>query len=299
MQKHTSKVLMGFALLILVGAGCVKSDASKSPSAPAAKPAATAPAPAIAGTTAFDVGVLDSLNASKGMYVLAPSKKAVTDGKTGTYIFYAAKLLNSGKGESLIETLSGTQETIPNSLILRVGFEGASAKPGEYVLTWWQSGSGMQRAIVTGGTPTEPEVQYLDLDYSASAKAEKLKPGTFSRLVESFGGSTLACKESKEWVHYQKVNQIGDKVLVVGWAGKVKVFPLADCDNVVFSAGDPSAVGDKVQVPVIGSYMPATVTKVDAKIGRVWAKYSFAGAEKEEAFGVTDVIKKDQASRLK
>ena len=59
------------------------------------------------------------------------------------------------------------------------------------------------------------------------------------------------------------------------------------------------AVGDKVSVPVIGSYSAATVTKVDKKIGRVWAKYSFAGKESEEAFPIVDVMGKTAAASLK
>lgn len=268
-----------------IGAACSK---AKTDSATAPTPAPQAQL-AAATKSAFDFPEMSSIAARPAEFVLAPSKEAVAEGADAVYIYYAAKLVEKGPKESKIKTLPGDEISIPNTFIIPLGGQQA-AKPGDIVLTWWQSGSGMQRAIVTGGSPNEPEVMYLDLDYKSDAKPEKLQAGTFFVLPSSSTvGNVVACLDSGDRVRYQIVASADSKYLVLGWAGKMRAVNKSDCTGLPHDAG--AKPGDIVQVPVFSKYQPATVTKVDPKNGRVFAKYKFGSGDEEKPFAFGEVTK--------
>ena len=83
----------------------------------------------------------------------------------------------------------GQDIEMPNALIIPIP-QGQTAKKGDIVLTWWQSGSGMERAIVTDDSnPASPKVCYLDMDWKDDGKGfandhnnEQLRPNTFTVL---------------------------------------------------------------------------------------------------------------------
>ncbi len=280
MKKITS--ILAVAVL-LTGVACSKSQT--------AAPAATAPQPqqAAPAKAAFDFPEKGDIAARPGEFVLAPSKQSIEKGADSVYIYYAAKLAEKGPKESKIKTLPGEEVSIPNAFIIPLGNQN-KAKVGDIVLTWWQSGSGMQRAIVTGGSPTEPEVMYLDLDYKADAKPEKLQAESFFTLPSSSTvGNVVACLDSGDRVRYQIVASDADKYLVLGWAGKMRVVKQSDCAALPHDAG--AKPGDTVQVPVFAKYQSATVTKVDPKNGRIFAKYKFGGTDEEKPFTFGEVVK--------
>lgn len=291
MQKRYISAASMIAALVLVGGGCAnKTAAVPQAAAPAPAPVvqqAPAPVAVVPGKTGFDFPIQSSLSLAAGNYVLAPSKESVASGAEGTYIYYAAKLVKSGEAESVIKTLPGETVTIPNSLIIPIP-AGRKAAVGDMVLTWWQSGSGMQRAIVVGGTPTEPQVVYLDQD---STTPETLKPDTFDILYsDNQVGNAIACLDGGSYKRFQSLSADTEgKTLVMGWAGKVSVVSSADCKVLHHDA--KVKVGDTVKVPVFATYKDATVTKIDAKTGRIYAKYSFAGSEEEKAFSFGEVAK--------
>jgi hypothetical protein len=235
--------------------------------------------------------------AKKGDFVLAPSKswidEAFAEGiENQTFIYYGAFLVEPGEKESRLRTLSGQRVKIPNALILPVG-HGETAKPGDVVLTAWASGSGLQRAIVVeGGSPERPKARYLDIDFENPSgwaqKDDELPENTFHVLTKPGElGTTLACKEGERKLRFVLVADAGEKLLGLGFAGKLRVIERASCAQVAI---DPKVKpGDKVFIPVIGSFIEAKVTKIDAKIGRVWAAHEFGGAAKEEAIGFTNV----------
>lgn len=262
--------------------------------APADAPkAATARPP---GAVPFDFPAVDT-RAKPGEFVLAPSpgwiEEAFEKGADKQpFIFYGAWMVEPGPKASKIKTLPGQQVTIPNAMIIPVG-GGEKAKPGDVVLTAWASGSGMQRAIVVeGGEPATPRVRYLDLDLESPSgwgkKEDTLKENTFHVLGKpGEPGTTLACKDGHRTTRWIVVNQHGDQVLGVGFAGKVKVLKRSECKNVpIVPKLKP---GDTVFVPVIGAYTEAKVTKLDEKIGRVWVKHEFGGKDTDEAFAFTNV----------
>lgn len=237
-------------------------------------------------------------------FVLCPSynwiQDAVTKGSDKvTFIFYSQKMVTPGDVESEVEFLSPGKKTVPNAYIIAIP-AGQSVKNGDIVLTWWQSGSGMQRAIVTDASnPKEPVVRYLDLDYDNPAKSrdgkttigqmdEKLKPDTFYKLTSMMEpGTAVAAKDGSSHKHVQVVRVAGGKVLTIGFAGKMKVYDRADCTAIPLVPG--VNVGDTVKVPYVGSFTDATVTKVDSKIGRVFVTIKSTNKEAAIAFG--DVVK--------
>lgn len=264
----------------------------------ASTPVATAPA--ASGTTAgsavgsvpFDYPVVAATGAKAGDYVLTIT--SALGGKDDTYIFYDATMVEPGTGASKIKSL-GDEMTVPNSLIIPLA-RGAQVKPGDVVLTWWQSGSGMERAIVTGGSATQPKVRYLDMEAgSSSDKEETLQADTFVKIADGWNpGVTVGCMDSSSsrYGRYELLSATDSKVLVSGWAGSVKSFNRSSCFTV--PVVPTVKVGDTVYVPSFGEFTSGTVTKVNSTLGRVSVKYQFGGEDKEVAVAYGDVATKLQ-----
>lgn len=210
-------------------------------------------------------------------------------------IFYAYQLLEAGPKRSKFKLPPG-ENWAPNSLVIPIP-RGGKARVGDTVLTWWQSGSGMQRGyVVDAQDPTQPVVRYLDLAYDNPAKSpdkkttigqmeEKLKPDSFVVLTQPFQvGSTVACKEGKEQLVGAVVRVAGEKLLMTGFVGQLSVRNKSDCTPLPSSP--KVAEGDKLLVESIGKLRLATVLKVDQRIGRVFAKTEgITGKESAFAFG--------------
>ncbi len=229
--------------------------------------------------------------AAAGDFVLAPSRdffdKAATDGiENATFIFYGATMVEPGEGESKVKSLAGTEFTIPNSLIVHIDPK-QTAEVGDIVLGHWESGSGLQRAIVVaGGTPEEPKVKYLDLDPEGIGKDPDMwKADRFVVVEPGRVGVTVGCKKDSSVEHGILVSLTPKKVLVLGFAGRMSAHPVEECQPV-----DPTvkfAVGDKVQAPFVSSFGAGEVTKVDAANGRVMVKLDTG----EKSVAVVDVAK--------
>ncbi|MBO4786636.1 MAG: hypothetical protein IKZ61_00435 [Prevotella sp.] len=231
-------------------------------------------------------------------YVLFPSSYASAmekgediNGKTA--IYYNRELAEAGETNS---KLSGNDVRYPNNLLIPL-YKDAKAKKGDIVLTWWQSGSGMERAIVTDDSdPATPKVHYLDLSYKGDGSGfaekhdnEQLKPNSFIVLNDGEWqpGAPLAVKVDGKENKGILVNAVGDKVLYLGFAGKlieanksdVKLLPIKPAVN----------VGDNVKAVFVGTFSKdAKVTKIDSKIGRVWVK---EGDREAEAVNIFEVMK--------
>lgn len=279
-------------IFLLAGAGCGKQAVAPqgNTTPPVSEQQKTASAP---GQIAYDYPVQTATAAKTSEYVLAIPQVWVEESfknpANAVFIYYAAKMVTPGTNTSEIETLSGEKMTAPNSLIIPIP-KSAKAKKGDVVLTWWQAGSGMSRAIVVGGSETEPEVLYFDREYNPENKAEKLMPNSFVKLSSGDqAGATIACKtpEEQDFTRYQLVNSTSDTVLLLGWAGKMTVMKKADCATLPTT---PTAkVGDSVYFPLYGKFDLGTVTKVDEAIGRVTVKYKFAGQNEETMVPFGDI----------
>ena len=238
------------------------------------------------------------LSVNKTMYdkfAAAPDKEGV--------IFYSYEVVEPGAKTTKFKSF-GKEETVPNLIVIPLP-KGGKAKAGDILLTWWQSGSGMNRAIVMSAKdPTKPVVRYLDIAYDNPATGgkdrktpigqmeEELKPDTFVKLDKPWQvGTTVACKgaDGKSWSVENLIRVSGDKVLISGFMGKLSTRAKADCKPMPMKANFKK--GQKVQAKWVSSVKPATVTKVDAKIGRVWVTYDGMGSD-EKALPVGHVIDK-------
>jgi hypothetical protein len=230
--------------------------------------------------------------AKAGDYVLCPSRDKVIEmtqpgEKDPRVIYYTSKMLKPGATESEVQSLySGGPGMLPNAYLITIP-AGQKAKVGDIVLTWWQSGSGMMRAIVTDSSnPAEPTVRYLDRITEADKdKLEKLKPNSFVKISQPFQpGTSVAVKgDSSGPDHWEVINVGGDKVFAIGFAGKVKLFNKGECTPVPFNP--QVKVGDKVKAVIYGSFTNATVVSVDEKLGKVVVKQDGQTEEKPIDFG--------------
>lgn len=234
--------------------------------------------------------------AAPGDYVLCPSRQfydaAVKEGLDRTsFIYYTAQMVEIGEDESKVKSLAGTEYSIPNEFIISIP-KGQTAKVGDILLTWWQSGSGMQRTIVVGGTAAQPVVRYLDITYDnpsgAGQKEDKLRPDSFYVLSEPFQlGTTVTVKAGAQqrFGHLLAVSET--KVLIQEFAGKLKLY---DRDLATAMPIRPKlSANDAAKAALFGSLKPVTVVKVDAKIGRVFATYQLGRTEKEKAFAFGEI----------
>ncbi|MCA9493301.1 MAG: hypothetical protein KC621_25395 [Myxococcales bacterium] len=262
------------------------------PPEPVPEPAPAAPEVAPGEIPGLDFPVVKT-TAAEGDFVLAPSRdfldRAAADGiDKSTFIWYGATMLEPGPAESKVKSLAGTEFTIPNSLIIPIA-RGQEAAVGDLLLGHWESGSGLQRAIVVGGTATEPVVRDLDISFEnpsgAGQKDDAWKADRFQALEAGRVGVSVACKKGDKVEHGVMVALTPKKLLSLGFAGRLSAWTLDQCMPI-----DPNgtyAVGDTVQVPWVGTYTETKVTKVDAKLGRVFASVH----DKEEGYAVQDVAK--------
>jgi hypothetical protein len=240
-----------------------------------------------------------SLNANDGDVVLTPSKSwqedATAEGADNvTFIYYDAVVSTVGEGTSTVDFTFDGEVEIPNYMIIPIKAN-QSAKKGDIILTWWQSGSGMQRAIVTDDSdPSAPEVCYLDLDWDNPATTSEgvgigqakyqLEAGTFHVLTSDWSpGTTVAVSTDGKYKAATIVSINGDDVLTIGFAGKMKMYSKADCTPcpVVPNVN----VGDEIQAPWVGSFTNSVVEKVDKENGRIWCDDPYSDEPMVIAFG--------------
>lgn len=221
-------------------------------------------------------------NADGISVVLFPNswKRAVSEKKDPAKemtIYYRTDFVRAGDKMSVIRNF-GDEYEIPNSLIIPI-YKGAKAKKGDIVLTWWQSGSGMQRAIVVDAkNPEEPCVHYLDLDYKGDGSGlaekrhnEQLKPNSFVVLKEGewMPGAQVSVAEGTDLMCGTIINVTDDKVLYAGFAGTLYVARKVDCKLLPLKPAFSS--GNEVKADWVGKFRPGyKVKKIDKKIGRVW-----------------------------
>ncbi|MBP5385934.1 MAG: hypothetical protein J6Y97_00950 [Prevotella sp.] len=218
--------------------------------------------------------------------------------RNAVLIFYDTTVKEAGEEKTMLNNFNGEVE-MPNALIIPIPTK-AKAKKGDVVLTWWQSGSGMQRAIVVDDSnPQEPKVCYLDLRWpdnpdsptlEEKRKGEQLKPGTFAVLKDGQrqSGAQVAIKKDKEWRTGTLIHVEGDKVLVLGFGSKIEAYDKADVRIIPFK--EKIKVGDKVWATWVNEYRPGyEVTAVDNLTGHVFVKKE--GSSSIESKSLAEVTK--------
>lgn len=249
----------------------------------------------------FDV-VTDLPSATVGSFVLCPSRqfidKALETGiEKNSFVFYAATLQSKGKDTCTVRNLAGSEFEVPNELVVWLGDTPEKVEAGDILLTWWQSGSGMQRAMVVGGSSEEPVVRYLDVDLEnpsgVGKREDKLRPNSFVKLEMPWQvGSSVAHTAARP----QRVGQLiwldKDSVIVREFAGRLKKYPRKDVTPIPIVP--ELSVGDAAQAQLFGSLKPVTVESVDEKIGRVFCTYQFGRTEKQKAFPFGEITQEIQ-----
>lgn len=237
-----------------------------------------------------------ALSAEPGQFVLAPSRDMLDQAfqeSGGGFIWYAGHVQEPGEVESMVKSLAGVESTIPNTLIIPIR-PGQQAASGDVLLGHWESGSGMRRAFVTGGSPTAPTVRYLDRPYDKAKQAEQkedtFQPDRFHALTAAWQiGTTVACADGEDRKHGILMHDAGERILVSTFAGGVEAKDRSDCVSI--PPRQSFEPGETVWIPVVGSYREGKVTALDAAVGRVWVAYTWGGSEREEAFPMVDVAK--------
>ena len=168
---------------------------------------------------------------------------------------------------------------VPNSLVVPLA-NNQTAKVGDVLLTWWQTGSGSQRAIVTDATdPARPKVAYLDLAWDEDNKFSSAQ----KNMDQQLEAGTFTVLKSKEWQPGQnvvfnienndelfEVISVNDsKVLALRYDGKIHVLDRSKCT--VVPTDQQLKAGETVRALSFGSLSKGDkINKVDARIGRVW-----------------------------
>lgn len=238
-----------------------------------------------------------STSAKAGDFVLAPPRqlidKAVKGGEKPSFLFSGRRIVKPGPFESTVKE-SGTETVIPNALIIPIR-KGDKVQAGDVVLTSWAAGSSMQRAIVVeGGSPERPKVRYLDIapdnPSGMGKKVDTLKPSTFHKLKALWEpGTAVAVKTAGGYVKAVIVNRAGDKLLTVGFAGKMAVYRKAQC--VPIPVIPELKKGRSAYVPYLGTFQKGWVKKIDTATGRVHVRVDFAGEKTTVAAPFGDVIR--------
>lgn len=235
------------------------------------------------GEIPFDFPAQEKLNAEVGQVVLGidPYRLAAIRKKADSMVSYTNFVVTEvGAFESKVKRVS--EATIPNALLMPMP-KGEQVEVGDVLITWWQSGGGMNSAIVVGGTPSTPVVRYLTLpdNIDAAKQEHTLGPETFSKLDTPFElGSNVAFSAKGKWTMGTIVSASGGKLLVLPWGNKLQVVSQSSAKPI---PGVPEKLkkGKVVWVDKYGTMGPAKVLKIDKKLGKVTVQLEFMSKAKE------------------
>ncbi len=199
--------------------------------------------------------------------VLAPAEKFVQDylnNDTNTFLAFYPRLVDSvGQYISRLKEYD-TVAYIPNALIIPLG-KCQNVKKGDFVLTWWQRGTGLQRSYVISVLDTALVIKYLDLEW--------ISPEDLSQSVDTINknkcrlistpldpGTSIQVNNGTQSEYYMVINTIGPHIIALSWAGEMKIFHKKQVQpNRVKKDLFPGA---KVIVPMYGYYIPGKIIEV-------------------------------------
>lgn len=191
-------------------------------------------------------------------------------------IFHSRKMVAPGAVESRLKSI-GKEVMMPNSMIIPIP-KGAQAYKGDVILTWEQNrGASMRTAIVTDdANPAQPKIQYLDNKHEPNQPADQAQPNTFVVLNKPWQpGTYLAVKSNLGYDYAQVVRVANEKVLTIGFTGKIMVYDKKDCIPIPVKLSVKP--GDQVQVVKLASFRNGTVKNTYPDIGRIAVEIEFGG----------------------
>lgn len=236
-----------------------------------------------------------------GDYVLAPSKAnydtAIAQGLENTlFVYYPRKVIKQTDSSFILDEY-GDISNIPFAFVIALQ-KNKKVIAGDLVLTWWQKGTGMQRAIVLNKDSSEtPVVYYIDNQYSLYSPAtninywiDTLMPNTFLLIKDSLMPGRTVTEKGEDFSNfYIVISAIKDKILVLSWSGNIKVLLKKDCIFIPFKP--QIEAGDSVLVPYIGMYSRGRVISKWNDIGKLKANVLFLDTTVETYANIADAIK--------
>lgn len=293
------RITLGFGLL----AACAQRsdiDATTGDSALASSsPSASAPAPSsrrAPGENPFGLPFAHT-TAQAGDFALVPSRGSLSQAfeqepGSQSLLYAGAHVDKPGERDSAVVWLTQQRGSVPNSLLIALP-RSERASLGDVVLKTTATGSGLERAIVmSDGESESPRVRGLDQAQEGGVASgepeETLAKGSF-RVLRSAGelGTTLACRRGERTERFILVAIAGERRLGLGFAGRTLLFESSACRALPLVPRVQA--GSRVFVPVAGEFVPAVVSRVEARSGRVIAKYEFAAESKDMAVGYGNV----------
>lgn len=189
---------------------------------------------------------------------------------------YSNKVKAVGKYTLTVEGMHGDID-VPQALVVPFPKD-VKAQNGDVLLTWWQSGQGLQRAIVVDDTKQlTPKVCYLDLDYRTDGRGfanshanEELKPNSFKVLKngEWTSGASVAVEDNGLWKSAIILNMQGDKLLLTDAGNHITVAEKSKCKLLPIELNYNE--GDSVFAKIGHTFQPdCKVVKVDRRVGRI------------------------------
>jgi len=300
----TFRLLLAVPGVLAFAAACRRSDAELERIFEARTPTASAStsvrrrSPHPPGENPFGLASRP-LGVAVGDVVLSPSHAALEQAfelgpDSQTFVYYAAVVEGTGPLETRLRYPTHERRSIPNAVIVPLR-RGATANPGDVVLTTRSTGSGLVRAMAVGGEPASPSVRYLDPPYEkeklprADSVPQVLPRDTFHVLAEpGEPGTTLACSDGRAESAVIALTKDGERRLVLGFAGRLRVVNAADCTALPITP--PVRAGQTVRFPLLLKLGQGQVQSVDSASGRVWIRADFAGETREVGVGFGSVL---------
>lgn len=237
-----------------------------------------------------------------GEYVLSMSKTNYDSlhkkgfSSENIFVYYPRKYISKTDDFFVIEEFNDTIK-IPSSLVIPLP-DSQKVKKGDIVLTWWQKGTGMQRALVLNDKPScTPTVYYLDNQYYFYYSnndplfwVDTLAPNTFMKIEDKImSGRSFSVKGEYLTSFYVIINFMGPKILGLSWAGDLKLINSKNCKIVPINI--EFEIGDSVFVPYLGTYVNGIVKNIFADIGQMKVTIDYFDSEKVIKTSIIDSYK--------
>lgn len=219
-----------------------------------------------------------SLQAAPGQRVFAPYRAAFltrADSFDLDLVMHAGVMRVVGDTQSLIENDTMSVGSIPNVFIVPVP-DDERAKPGDLIMRHdGRARMGDERAqVVAGGTEAAPMAR--ELSTWKVQDPEEVAAGTFVVLRPWGPGTHLACKRDGDLDDVVVVRVVGEKVIGLGWAGRLRFDDKVNCVPVPIAP--KLKVGQAVKIAVVTDYHPGTVVSIDENAGYAEVSYEWGGS---------------------
>ncbi len=251
-------------------------------------------------TTNIFLTIHNKIEVSKGDLVLAPSQAtydtALSKGlKTTLFVFYPRKVI-SQKGNYIYLDEYGDTSKMPKSLVIPLDKDKKVSK-GQFLLTWWQKGTGMQRAIVLGKNPTlTPIVYYFDNQYSYISPLKNinywidtLQANSFLVLKDSLMPGTTVKKAEAYSPVYIVISFDNKKIIGLNWAGNIEILDRKKC--IFPKIYKQLQKNDSIEMPYVGLYAKGKIISIWKDIGKLKANITFFDTTFQTYGNIADAIK--------